>query len=233
MPKGGKITLETGVHEEEAVSYVRVTDTGIGMDEETKKRIFDPFFSTKGFEPGRGLGMNAVYTIVRDHEGKIVVTETAVGRGTTIEIKIPFGKKPVKNSVNKSPNEQEVSAKILWVDDEEMVRTLGKELLTRLGHSVEVAASGEEALALLEKNQHSSYDLIITDVGMPRMSGLQLAEAVKERCYVGLKVAVVTGWGDNLSVEEKRKCGIGYVLGKPVSMMDLKNLVREALQSKI
>ena len=232
MPTGGKITLEAGVCEEEAVSYVRFSDNGIGMDEETKKRIFDPFFSTKGFEPGRGLGMNAVYTIILDHGGKIVVTETAVGKGTTIEIKIPFGKKLAEEFADDNFSEQEVSAKVLWVDDEEMIRTLGKGLLTQLGHSVDIAASGKEALALLEKNQHNPYDLMITDVGMPGMSGWQLAEVVKEK-YVDLKVAVVTGWGANVSAEEKRKYGVGYVLGKPVSMMDLKNLIREALQSKI
>ena len=122
----------------------------------------------------------------------------------------------------------EGSIRVLWVDDEKMIRNVGKKLLKILNHSVDVAANGEEALNLLQNNQ---YDLMITDIGMPNMSGWQLAERIKGN-YPEMKVAVVTGWGADVSNEEKEKYGLGYVLAKPIRMVQLKHLVGEVLQFK-
>ena len=122
----------------------------------------------------------------------------------------------------------EGSARVLWVDDEKVIRDIGKNLLEALKHSADVAASGEEALSLLRNNQ---YDLMITDVGMPNMSGWQLAERIKGN-YPEMKVAVVTGWGGDVSNEEKEKYGVGYVLGKPIGMGQLEHMVGEVMQLK-
>jgi CheY-like chemotaxis protein len=141
----------------------------------------------------------------------------------------PFGTKNIEGPGKEVPGSYQISARVLWVDDEEAIINLGKMFLERLGHFADVAGSGKETLELLEKNR---YDLLITDVGMPGMSGWQLAETIKGR-YPGMKIAVVTGWGADVSNEEKAKHGVGYVLGKPITMMELKNLIGEILRSKV
>jgi PAS domain S-box-containing protein len=227
MPKGGLITISTGVTIKDV--FVRISDNGIGMNEETKKRVFQPFFTTKGFEAGRGLGMSGTYSVMRDHKGIISVAETAVGKGTTIEILFPFGIKNVVDLGKEVTDESLIPARVLWVDDDKNLRQIEKEILESLGHYIDTAASGKEALSLLEIN---NYDLLITDVGMPGMSGWQLAETIKGK-YNNLKVVIVSGWSADVSDEEKEKYGIGYVLGKPVTIEKLRNLVDEVLKSKI
>ncbi len=223
MPEGGILAFETG--ETEKGVYVTVTDTGTGMDEKIKARVFQPFFTTKGFEQGNGLGMSTSYAIIKEHGGEICVKESTPGKGTSIEIMLPYSKG------NESRPEDVVSghegsARVLWVDDEKMNRDVGKAQLEVLNHCADVAASGEEALRLLQNNQ---YDLMITDIGMPKMSGWQLAERIKGN-YPGMKIAVVTGWGADVSNRKKETCGVGYVLGKPIDMNQLKNMVNEVLQ---
>jgi PAS domain S-box-containing protein len=225
MPEGGKLAFET--REAEMGVYITVTDTGTGMDEETKARVLQPFFTTKGFEQGKGLGMSTSYAIVKEHGGEIYIKETVLGKGTSIEIMLPYSKRK-ENRLEDAVSGYEGSARVLWVDDEKVIRDMGKDLLETLKHSADVAASGEEALSLLRNNQ---YDLMITDVGMPNMSGWQLAERIKGN-YPEMKVAVVTGWGADVSNEEKEKYGVGYVLGKPIDMGQLKHMVGEVLQLK-
>ncbi|MCK5074770.1 MAG: PAS domain S-box protein, partial [Calditrichia bacterium] len=235
MPQGGKITLLTGKTKEigkpgekEKGACLTIKDTGTGMDEETKTRVFQPFFSTKGFELGRGLGMSGVYSIVQEHKGEIYVKKTAWGKGTSIEIILPYSKEEDKKEDENAAVDYEGSVRILWVDDEEMVRLLAKEYLEALGHDGDIAESGQEALELLDKNE---YDLVITDIGMPGMSGWQLAEKIKNKFSGQMKVAALTGWGAQVGKEEKIKHGVGYVLGKPVRLDEFKNLIREVIQS--
>ena len=223
MHEGGKLAFET--REAEMGVYITVTDTGTGMDEEIKARVLQPFFTTKGFEQGKGLGMSTSYAIVKEHGGEIYVKETVLGKGTSIEIMLPYSKRK-ENRLEDAVSGYEGSARVLWVDDEKVIRNMGKDLLETLKHSADVAASGEEALSLLRNNQ---YDLMITDVGMPNMSGWQLAERIKGN-YPEMKVAVVTGWGADVSNEEKEKYGVCYVLGKPMDMEQLKRMVGEVLQ---
>ncbi|MCK4792545.1 MAG: response regulator [Desulfobacteraceae bacterium] len=225
MSEGGKLAFET--REAEMGVYITVTDTGTGMDEEVKARVLQPFFTTKGFEQGKGLGMSTSYAIVKEHGGEIYVKETVLGKGTSIEIMLPYSKRK-ENRLEDTVSGYEGSARVLWVDDEKVVRDTGKDLLETLKHSADVAASGEEALSLLRNNQ---YDLMITDVGMPNMSGWQLTERIRGN-YPEMKVAVVTGWGADVSNEEKGKYGVGYVLGKPIDMGQLKHIVGEVLQLK-
>lgn len=225
MPVGGKLAFETG--ETEKGVYVTVSDTGKGMDEETKARVFQPFFTTKGFAQGKGLGMSTSYAIVKEHGGEIYIKETVLGKGTSIEIVLPYSKRK-ESRLKDAVSGYEGSARVLWVDDEEMIRNTGKDLLETLKHNTDIAASGEEALSLLRKNK---YDLMITDIGMPNMSGWQLAERIKGN-YPEMKVAVVTGWGSDVSHEEKEKYGVGYVLGKPINMGQLKHMVGEVMQLK-
>jgi CheY-like chemotaxis protein/nitrogen-specific signal transduction histidine kinase len=228
MPTGGTITIKTGITDQYV--FVRITDTGIGMSEETKKRIFQPFFTTKGFDAGRGLGMASVYSIVAAHNGKISVKKTTPDKGTTMEVLLPSSQivTEVKASPAKTLEVYPISARVLWVDDEEPIRLFAGKLIQLLGHPCDVAASGHEALELLKSNQ---YDLLITDIGMPGMSGWQLADAVKGK-YDPMKVAVITGWGSDVTNEQKLQHGVGYVLDKPAPIDEIKRLIGEVLQLK-
>ena len=225
MPEGGTIDIST--RKENEFVYLTLTDTGIGMDEDVQQRIFDPFFTTKGFEQGKGLGMSGAYSIIKEHNAQIYVVKSAPGTGTTFEIKIPYAERR-KTPRNETKAEYIGSAKVLWVDDEAQILKFGKIMLTNFGHETDVVSSGAEALELLATNQ---YDLMITDVGMPGMSGWQLAEQVKGK-YQRMKVAVVSGWGNDVSTEQKKEYGVGYVLGKPIEMKELKNLINEVIQMK-
>lgn len=228
MPDGGNIDIKAHLDDNENVR-IRVSDTGAGMDLETQKRIFQPFFSTKGFEQGKGLGMSRVYATVKEHKGKISVT-SVVNEGTVVEISFPYKKPhiPVQDVF-----EYEGMADVLWVDDEDPIRDIGKRILSSLGHSAETASNGHEALELLKKRQAENklYDLVITDIGMPGMSGWQLAKRIKEN-YPAVKIAVVTGWGNDITPEKRAEFGVGYVIGKPVGIDQVKRLVGEVLQMK-
>ncbi|MCP4264468.1 MAG: response regulator [Candidatus Brocadiaceae bacterium] len=226
MPEGGKLIIESKVIEMSV--YVTVSDTGKGMDEKTKARVFQPFFTTKSFEQGKGLGMSTSYAIIKEHNGEIYVKESVLGKGSSIEIVLPHSKskesKESKSEMNASTSEG--SIKVLWVDDEESIRDLARDQFVILDQHLDLAASGEEALDLLQINQ---YDLMITDVGMPNMNGWQLAERIMGR-YPDMKIAVITGWGADVSNEENY--GVDCVFGKPVRMVQLKNLIDRVLQLK-
>jgi len=228
MPRGGKLVLETEA--DRGFVGIIVRDTGKGMDEETKARVFQPFFTTKGFEQGKGLGLSISYGIIKEHGGTLHIRETAPGKGTAMEIRLPCAGREEKQPEPAAVPAYEGTARVLWVDDEAEIRDLGKNLLKKLNrsNSIDTAAGGEEALSLLEKNR---YDLLITDVGMPNMSGWQLAEAIKGK-YPGMKVALVTGWAAQVSDREKAACGVGYVLGKPLRLDQLEHLIGEVLQFK-
>ena len=222
MPDGGKIIIETGMVDKSI--FIRLSDNGIGMNEDTKMRIFQPFFSTKGFELGRGLGMSSVYLIIRDHGGSVSVINTELGKGTTIEVLLPAGKKEKERSVEVFSNSRDWnSIRVLWVDDETPIREMGKMFMQRLGHFADFASSGREAIEILKKNQ---YNLLITDVGMPKMNGWQLVEAING-LYPEMKVVVVSGWGLNGFSEEVENHRVSYVINKPMSMKKLKEVIEK------
>jgi len=227
MPKGGKIIFETGVNENNV--FVHIIDTGIGMNEEAKTRLFQPFFTTKGFEAGRGLGMSGAYSIIQEHKGNIKILETAPNQGTTIEILLP-------HTINdNSLEEDEIkensfkNGNILWVDDDEMIREIAGEMLEVLGHNGVIVENGYQALELLDSRK---FDLVITDIGMPDMNGWLLAEKIKEKYFGKIKVAVITGWNKQLNDEDKIKYGVDYILLKPIKLANLKSLINNALSSE-
>lgn len=225
MPAGGTISIKTNV--ESGFAKISLTDSGIGMPPEVQARIFQPFFTTKGFELGRGLGMSGAYSIIKEHGGSINIIKSVPGEGTTIEIKIP---QALASTPEKSKPEIgkafDGKAHILWVDDDKMIRELALNIITALGHSGDVAQSGDEALVLLDQN---NYDLVITDIGMPGMSGWELASKIREKFSGKMKVAVQTGWGDQINDEKKKEFGVGYVLTKPFKVNQVKVLINEAL----
>lgn len=191
MPKGGKITIETG-HKYLDETYARehvavqpgryvvltVSDNGVGMDADTQKRIFDPFFTTKPVGKGTGLGLSTVYGIVKQSEGSIWVYSES-GRGTTFKVYLPRVDE-VTDAEDGMSGLQGVhggSETILIVEDEELVRELAVEILEQCGYVVMAAANGEEGLRIC-KGFDGRIDLMITDVVMPQMSGRELAERI-------------------------------------------------------
>jgi CheY-like chemotaxis protein len=241
MPEGGTLILETSnqrlspeyarTHAEtEPGDYVMlaVTDTGTGMDKEVMSRIFDPFFTTKKKEHGTGLGLSVVYGMVKQSGGHIWVYSEP-GRGTTFKIYLPKTEeavRPLEKRVEKAALPRGV-AHILVVEDEESLRRLLENLLSRLGYTVAAAANAGEALLLVEE-QGLRPDLVITDVVMPSMSGRQLVDRL-QRAHPGMKTLYMSGYTENAIAHHGiLEAGIDFIQ-KPFAIRDLAEKVREIL----
>jgi CheY-like chemotaxis protein/anti-sigma regulatory factor (Ser/Thr protein kinase) len=225
MPSGGEIKIQTGKSEDHV--FIRITDTGKGMDEETRSKAFQPFFTTKGNESGRGIGLSGVFNIIKEHSGIIYIKETEVGIGTTIEILIPtVGKTEIKDLVEEK-NLNQKKAKILWVDDDKSIREIASEILLVLDHEGTVVESGTKALQLIQLND---YDLVITDIGMAEMNGWELAEKIKG-INTNLKVAIISGWGNQIEDDKLKKSGADYILGKPVKIEQVAEIIEKIIGS--
>jgi PAS domain S-box-containing protein len=219
MPKGGQISIDTGKKNENG--FLRITDTGVGMDENSKTRIFQPFFTTKGFELGRGLGMSGVYSIIREHKGTIQVENSELGKGTTIEISLPFSKNIEQDKKDEIISKAKNSLKVLWVEDDLGIRESACMITEILGHKCDTACSGKEALEHLEKY---NYDVVISDIGMPEMSGWELALKIREKYADTMKIVLASGWSLDLEDETNKQHGISYILRKPFTIDELRKL---------
>ncbi len=234
MPEGGSLRLTT---DRTASGEVRLTvaDTGAGMDDEVRVRIFDPFFTTKGVR-GVGLGLSVVYGIVQRHGGRIEVT-SAPGRGTAMHVILPAADGAVvavavPAAAPRTKASEFVTGpalRIFVVDDEPGVRTLLADLLRVAGHAAEAFASGRELMAALEATASDSaappVDLILTDLGMPEMSGWEVASAVRGRPDAP-PVVLVTGWGIQLDDQLLAESGVTDVIAKPFTLEDVLEVVR-------
>ena len=208
MPDGGTITIETAnveLDEEYAAAHpsakpgphamLVVTDTGFGMDEETRSRIFEPYYTTKGPGKGTGLGLSTVYNIVKDSGGNIWVYSTP-GMGTTFRVYLPQVSRTgaplvAREAPAELPGGRET---VLVVDDEEALQLLMSRVLERSGYSVLVAGDGKSALELAGGHQ-GPIDVMITDLMLPEMTGLDLAERLVES-RPEMKVLYISGHGD-------------------------------------
>jgi signal transduction histidine kinase/ActR/RegA family two-component response regulator len=228
MPEGGTLTLSTREHG--GTVEFAVSDTGIGMSDEVRSRIFDPFFTTKG-KAGMGLGLSVSYGIVRRHEGTVEV-ESEVGRGTTFRVLLPAAPSTVSPdqhvAVPAAPIPSECELHILVVDDEDYVRDLLRDILEREACEVVTAADGNEAVRLFDR---AEYDAVFTDVGLPGISGWELARYVRERSE-DIALAVITGWGDTVSPEEQSAARADWVVPKPFSVDRIISIVREISRRK-
>jgi hypothetical protein len=242
MPRGGKLILETGnvsLDENYARTHVTVqpgkfvllaiTDTGVGMDEETQARIFEPFFTTKGEGKGTGLGLATVYGIVKQSGGNIWVYSEP-GRGTTFKIYLPLVADPAEPAQAEEiaflPRGKET---ILVVEDADAMRKLTCEFLAGMGYTVLEAHDGVDALE--KAAQHSTpIDLLLTDVVMPRMSGRELAAQMTER-DPGLKVLYMSGYTDDAVVRHGVLDASMAFIQKPFALHALAARVREVLDN--
>jgi signal transduction histidine kinase/ActR/RegA family two-component response regulator len=203
---------------------IEVSDTGVGMDEETRRRCLEPFFSTKG-ERGTGLGLSMVYGVVQRHEGDIEV-ESAPDKGTLVRLIFPLREGPAM-VVPPAPEEAlpAVRMRILCIDDEPLLREMMKDLLQRDGHTVEVADGGQSGLDKFRaaNREGEPFDVVLTDLGMPYIGGHEVARTVK-RESPNTPVIVMTGWGSRF-VSETKVIAADYVLSKPPKSQELRRLL--------
>jgi signal transduction histidine kinase/CheY-like chemotaxis protein len=231
MPAGGTLSLSTRNVGESVV--ISIADTGVGMDPDVRSRIFDPFFTTKG-KAGLGLGLAVSFGIIRRHGGNIEV-DSKLGSGTEFRIVLPLAADSADSItpeiVKPTPGPQhcislvqdQVQTRILVVDDEEFVRELLKEILESEGCRVSLAESGTEALELFSASQ---FDGVFTDVGMPGMSGWELAYAIRQQSEM-IPIAVITGWGEAVGSNEQKAAGVDWVVAKPFTADRISELVKD------
>jgi signal transduction histidine kinase/ActR/RegA family two-component response regulator len=240
MPNGGRLTLSAEDVDDSVV--ISIADTGCGMAPEIRSRIFDPFFTTKG-KAGMGLGLAVGFGIIRRHEGTITTT-SEVSQGTTFRISLPVAKvvdEPLLAATTSDATSFEEhlayarnqarttdQLRILVVDDEEGVRDLLHELLESEGCAVTTAAGGREALEFYESRE---FDAIFTDVGMPGMSGWELAGTIR-RQNQKVPIAVITGWGEAVGSHEQHDAGVNWVVAKPFTAERIFELVREVISQR-
>ncbi|MCX5830123.1 MAG: PAS domain S-box protein [Deltaproteobacteria bacterium] len=211
-------------------SYVRlsVRDTGPGIEEAVINRIFDPFFTTKKVGEGTGLGLSVVYGIVKTYGGGVTV-ESEIGKGTVFQVYLPATTSMVQNEENEPGPLPRGREHVLLVDDEKELLDIGEKMLKSLGYTVSRGSNADEALDLFRKYP-LRYDLLMTDMTMPGMTGLALAAEIRA-IRPNLPIALCTGCSEWVSEDEVKRLGLGEVAMKPLSRSDLALLVRRALDA--
>ena len=210
-----------------AVVEVRVEDTGVGMPEAVRRRIFDPFFTTKGVA-GTGLGLSVSYGLVVKHQGEIVA-RSREGEGTTFVLTFPaaapgdgVGAPPATTS---SPRR----GRVLLIEDGSNLREAMAEGLVQAGHQVEVVAGGRQGI---ERFRAGTFDVVLTDLGMPEVSGLDVARAVKDT-DASVYVILCTGWGKVPGADVPlRERGVDALLAKPFRLDDVDRAIRLGLEAR-
>jgi two-component system, cell cycle sensor histidine kinase and response regulator CckA len=208
---------------------VMVSDTGCGMDPLIQSQVFEPFFTTKPVGKGTGLGLSTVYGIVKQSGGTITI-RSEVGKGSLFTIYLPATSKPAERMADASKPRPTASGKILLVEDEPAVRTLVGQLLQMGGYDVIEAAHGFEALQKIE-TLFNPPDLILTDVVMPQMSGIDLIHQVRQR-HPNIKVLYMSGYSDHHALKQNVLTGTAF-LQKPFTPVGLTEAVRHAIQGDL
>jgi CheY-like chemotaxis protein len=225
LPRGGNIVVRG--HAAASEVTISVEDDGTGMDAPTKSRVFDPFFTTKG-DKGTGLGLTMVYGIVARHRGRISI-ESTPGHGTRITMVFPRSTRPPTLTVAEAAPpvalaEPDHALSVLAVDDEPAVLDLLADIIETLGHRVTRHQSAVEALAGIEPG---GYDLVLTDLGMPGMSGWEFSRALRA-VDPHVPLAWITGWGEELVSDASRRDGADAIVAKPFTIDDVKKLISMA-----
>jgi signal transduction histidine kinase/DNA-binding response OmpR family regulator len=225
MPEGGTLTLRTSSEAHAVV--LDVSDTGIGMSEETSRKCLEPFFTTKG-ERGTGLGLAMVYGIVKRHAADIRII-SAPGKGTTMRIVFPLPEKPASDTgVHAAPPVAPQNLRVLLVDDDPHLLKPLREILELEGHRIMTAGDGPAGIATFRDAAGGSnhFDVVITDLGMPRMDGRAVAKAIKE-ISPGTPVILLTGWGQRPDAGSEVLPHIDRVIGKPPKLQELRKALAQ------
>jgi PAS domain S-box-containing protein len=228
MPEGGVIEIRTFQRDEKVC--IQISDTGIGIKEEVRKKIFEPFFTTKPFS-NTGLGLSMAYGVIKRMRGDIDV-ESEVGKGTTFTISLPicFEAMEEATSLPSSPPviQKKKEVRILVIDDEESVRSVLSRILTRVKYQVNVAKDGEEGIRLFNEQ---AFDIVLTDLGMPGMSGWDVCRAIK-KMNPRTPVGMITGWGMEIGEERMKEVELDFLISKPFDSNQILNTVAKTMESK-
>lgn len=228
MPQGGLLKIHTGQQGE--FPFIEVTDTGTGMDEATRRRAIEPFFTTKG-DRGTGLGLAMIFGIMKRHGGRIEL-ESENGKGTTA--RLIFSNTP---SIEKTPVPllpelgSLMPLRVLCVDDDPSLRAAMKDLLLNEGHVPEVCDGGVKALQLIEAAHRDGkpFDVVFTDLGMPEMDGRELANRIA-RQWPTLPVILLTGWGSHMLEHAAQMPELKAVLCKPPRLLDIRKALSQVIR---
>ncbi len=238
LPQGGKIEVRTRAvslapfsanhHRTPTHVVLEVSDTGSGMDEQTRKHCLEPFFSTKG-RRGTGLGLAMVYGVMERHEAKIEI-ESAPGQGTIMRLVFPIRKAQTEPETTDGQVTTPTPLQILCIDDEPLLRELLKEILESDGHQVAVTDSGQAGLDAFRaaRGRGKPFDVVITDLGMPYLDGRQVAKALK-RESPGTPVVLLTGWGALMKEGGETPGQVDGVLSKPPRSRELRETLNRLM----
>jgi len=220
VPQGGDITIRTGMRGENV--FASIEDTGIGMPEEVLRRVFDPFFSTKG-PGGSGLGLSVAYGIVSRHGGELTV-DSAPGRGTVFTVILPTAPKMNMEPESPAPHPSRI-VRILLIDDDSRVLEAIGAMLQSEGHFLTKSLGGKEGLAVFARTE---YDLVITDLGMPEVNGWEVAARIKSTSP-DTPVVFLTGWGAEIAAERLSELGVDAIIQKPCKLGVLRQTIDQVL----
>lgn len=233
MPEGGRLTLRTGTTSSTCDSapesahhiYFEVIDTGAGMDEETRRRCLEPFFTTKG-ERGTGLGLAMVYGMVQRHSAEIDI-DSGLGRGTRVRVSFMPAAAGVDAERSGSVR-MPVCLRLLLVDDDPLLIKSLREVLEGDGHSVKVADGGQNGIDefLSAHGGPHAFSLVITDLGMPHVDGRKVAAAVK-KVSPETPVIMLTGWGRRLLADHEVPAHVDRLLSKPPRLSELRTALSQ------
>jgi len=238
MPNGGDLYIQTRnvVLDENSVKphgarpgyYVEVviTDTGIGMDKDTLKRVFDPFFTTKTKERGTGLGLASAYGIIQNHDG-IITAASEKGQGATFHIYLPASDKTVTNERDDSRSAPGGNETILVVDDEEMILGVAKKMLEKIGYRVLTAAGGRQAIEVYQAAP-AEIDMVVLDMVMPELGGGDTYDRLKQ-IDPAIKVLLSSGYSIDGQATDILKRGCNGFVQKPFNLNGLSRKVRDIL----
>jgi CheY-like chemotaxis protein len=225
--KNSLFNLKTG-------EYIRIEikDNGVGIPKENINKIFEPFYTTKEIDKGTGLGLYSVYRTIIDHNGEITLS-SEVNVGTTFYITLPIIKNeisssaPIKDDVINKEIKTESKGVILLVDDEEIIRFTGKEILKYMGYDVFLAVDGQDAIDVF-KREHGKIDLVIMDMLMPKLNG---KEAFMEMIKIdkNSKVIISSGFLRDNDVKELNSMGLTGYIHKPYQSSELSKLLDDVL----
>jgi len=242
LPQGGVITISSRMvapkqapdsPPKEQSLQIEVRDNGVGMDDRTRQRCLEPFFSTKAKRGGTGLGLAMVYGMMQRHDGTIEI-ESAPNKGTTVQLTFPMRESAAKAVVTApKPLEQKRSLKILCIDDEPQLQQLLSECLAIYDHKVSTASGGRQGIEMFRAAARTNepFQTVITDLGMPDVDGNQVVRAIKADSP-DTPVIMITGWGTMMKEEGEEVPQVDALVGKPPSIPKLNELLLQLTATK-
>ena len=219
---------QTSLFEVGSGEYIEfsVTDTGVGMGPDVIGKIFDPYFTTKRFGNGTGMGLSIIHGILREYGGTICV-ESRLGKGSTFRVHFPVVGTTDMQEIEEDKNIPSGNENILFIDDEKLISEVGTEMLQRLGYKVTAKRSSIEALKTF-KNNPKKFDLVITDQTMPNLSGSDLSRQMIQ-IKPDIPIILCTGYSDSINEYQAKVIGVKEFALKPITRNEIAKLIRKVL----